>query len=113
MVRSFLLHRAPLVYSHHPSIQGPVPPYRGHLQRAQRQPPSLDFTAELFGLSISSVPIRLTSKKKASSNTANCRHLSNSELMINADAIELATRNNKQKYSGVAKRHLGIIGTHY
>lgn len=88
-----------------------MPPYRGHLQRAQRQPPSLDFTAELFGLSISSVPIRLTSKKKKA--PSNFRHLSNGELVINADAIELATRNNQQKYSGVAKRHLGIVGTHY
>ena len=88
-----------------------MPPYRGHLQRAQRQPPSLDFTAELFGLSISSVPIKLTSKKKKASS--NFRHPSNGELVINADAIELATRNNQQKYSGMAKRHLGVIGTHY
>jgi hypothetical protein len=110
------MHRAPLVYPHHPiSIGGgPVPPYRGHLQRAQRQPPSLDFSAELFGLSISSAPIKLISKKKkASSNATNFRYLSNGELAINADAIELATRNNQQKYSGMAKRNLGIIGTHY
>lgn len=62
-----------------------------------------------------SAPIRLTSKKKkSSSNAVNFRHLSNGELVINADAIELATRNNQQRYSGgVAKRHLGIIGAHY
>ena len=111
------------MYTHHPSSivggggggGGPgLPPYRGHLQRAQRQPPSLDFTAELFGLSITSVPIRQTSKKrKSSSNTTNFRHLSNGELVINADAIELATRNNQPRYSGMAKRHLGIIGTQY
>ena len=103
------VHRGPQAYVYHPSVQGPVPPYRGHLHRAQRQPPSLDFSAELFGLSITSAPIRLISKKKTS--VPNFRHLSSGELMIHADAMELAAKNTHQRHN--RQRHLGIIGTQY
>lgn len=99
---------------HHPALQGPAP-YRGHLTRAQRQPPSLDFTTELFGLSITSAPIRLTSKKRGSA--PNLKHHLSNNLMISAGSIELTKQTNQQRPPPVGgaggRRQLGLVMSQY
>ena len=115
-------YRPPMAYSHHPqhhtAIQGGTS-YRSHLSRAQRQPPSLDFTAELFGLSISSAPIRLASRKRVSA--PNLKHDLSSDLVVNAGSVELAARHVGQQHPashghrqrhGIGTRHLGFVNNY-
>ena len=116
-------YRSPMAYSHHhhhrhTAIQGATS-HRGHLSRAQRQPPSLDFTAELFGLSISSAPIRLATRKRVSA--PNLKHDLSSDLVVNAESVGLAARHSEQQHPaghghghrhGIGKRHLGFVSNY-